>query len=121
MITIIAIIGWTLFVLLACVYFVGLKDNVTETTALSIYVLGILLSDEFRDANRSGFERALREARAGGMPAGELVFRVMKGVIANAKGHYKKGNPPNSLTMVIDLVEQMPVGTTSTGHHTSGH
>ena len=108
MVTIIAIVGWVLLAFLACVYFAGLKDNVTETSALSIYALSILLSDDFRDDTRGDFERLLRESRARGMSAIQLVFCVQKAIIKEAKNHYKKGNPPNSLSMVIALAEKMP-------------
>ena len=89
---IIAVVGWVLFLLTAIFYMVGNKSNVEESQSLAVYSLAVLLSDEFREANRKGFESAMHEGRSKGMDTQAVTYGLVQGVARNAKRCYKGQN-----------------------------
>jgi len=88
MMTIIAISGWTAFLFVAVLYRIGNKINVEETTALEAFSLALLLSDEFRAANRGGIERAI-SVNAPSSTTDTTMRGIMTTMLSLAKSYYR--------------------------------
>jgi hypothetical protein len=105
---VVAALGWLLFVFMAILYFTGNKLNTHETNALAVYSLALLLSEEFRTANREGFKIAIQEGQSKKMNAESLVYGLMQGVTHNAKRYFKNaGNDLNTISLVTDAVSKI--------------
>jgi uncharacterized membrane protein len=105
---IIAVVGWVLFLLTAILYMVGNKSNVDESQSLAVYSLAVLLSGEFREANRKGFETAMQEGRSKGMDAQAVTYGLVQGVTHNAKRYYKGQNENlDTLALVMEYVKKV--------------
>jgi hypothetical protein len=108
LIIVIAAVGWVLFLLAAVLYVAGNRLNAEESHALAVYSLALLLSDEFRDANRNGFEAAIREGRSKGVETQAVIYGLMQGVTQNAKRYYKgKNQNLDTLALVMDYVSKV--------------
>jgi hypothetical protein len=102
---IITVVGWSLFVLITCLYFVGNKINVREEQALALYSLAVLFSDEFRTANRTGFEMVVEEAHSKNVSTDRIVYGLMTAVEQNAKRYH---NPaPGELSTLALVFEKV--------------
>ena len=88
MITIIAISGWVAFLFVAVLYRIGNKINVEETTALEAFSLALLLSDEFRAANRDGIQRAI-SVNAPSSTTDAIMRGIMTTMLNLAKNYYR--------------------------------
>src|SRR6266403_3571861 len=85
---ILAIVGWSLFIIVTCLYIIGNKVNVKEEQALALYNLAVLFSDEFRTANRTGFEMSIQEAHSKNVGTDRIVYGMMGAVRQNAKRYH---------------------------------
>ena len=81
----VAIVGWLLFLFTLVLYRVGNRLNSAETNALALFSLALMLSDDFRDPIRSGYEKAICDAND--IEPTPLTFRLMLGVTETAKGY----------------------------------
>jgi len=97
MITIITISGWAAFLFVAVLYRIGNKINVEETTALEAFSLALLLSNEFRTANRDGIQRAI-SANATSSTTDAIMRGIMTTTLNLAKNYYR--NPGSERTDV---------------------
>ena len=100
-----AVTGWILFTLVACLYFVGSILNVNEEQALELYILALLFSDDFRTANRSGFEMSIEKGHSESVSTKKIVYGLMGAVRDNAKRYHNA--PPgklDTLTLVSGIV-----------------
>lgn len=104
--TVVAVIGWLLFLLTANLYRVGNKQNSQETNSLAAYCLALMFSDEFRTSVFGGISRAAKEARSQGMPPQVLMYRLMQGVTKNAASHYKPDADVNTISLVTRLLDR---------------
>jgi hypothetical protein len=98
MTTIIAIVGWLLFLAVARLYWVGNRLNSQESNALALYSLAITLSDDFRSGVRAGVDQAI--GKLGSAPQKTVMYGLIEGVTENAKSCYK----PDSEISTIDIV-----------------
>jgi hypothetical protein len=101
MMTIIAISGWAAFLFVAVLYRIGNKINVEETTALEAFSLALLLSDEFRAANRDGIQRAIC-VNAPSSTTDTTMWGIMTTMLKLAKNYYR--NWGNERTDVDTLI-----------------
>ncbi len=101
MMTIIAISGWAAFLFVAVLYRIGNKINVEETAALEAFSLALLLSDEFRAANRDGIQRAI-SVNAPSSTTDTTMRGIMTTMLNLAKNYYR--NWGNERTDVNTLV-----------------
>ena len=105
--TVLAIGGWALFVTMSLLYWFGNKINNHETNALAVFSLAALLSDDFRSATRSGFDKAIQEGHSAGIDPKDLTFRLMQGVTQNAKNLYNKEDAPiNTIDVVLNAIKK---------------
>jgi hypothetical protein len=106
MITIIAVVGWLLFLFTAFLYWVGNRLNSQESNSLAMYSLAVMLSDDFRGAVRAGFERAIQEARARGSAPQTVTYGLIEGITQNAKSCYKPDAEISTISIVTDIVKK---------------
>lgn len=105
---IIAIVGWSLFILTAGLYLIGNKINVREEQALALFGLAALFSDEFRSAIRNGFEMSIREAHEKNVADGQIVYGLMRATLNSAKRyHDNNADEVNTLRLVLDLIAKV--------------
>lgn len=102
---IIAIVGWSLFILTACLYFIGNKINAKEEQALALYSLAALFSDEFRAANRTGFEMSVQEAHSKNVSADRIVYGLMRAAQQSAKRYHDPApGELSTLALIFDII-----------------
>ncbi len=89
MITIIAVVGWVLFLFIGFLYWVGNRLNAQESLALATYSLALVLSDDFRSAVRAGFDQAVQESRSRGSSPQTATYGLTQAVTENAKSCFK--------------------------------
>jgi hypothetical protein len=102
---ILAIVGWFLFILAACLYVIGNKINVKEEQALALYSLAALFSDEFRAANRTGFEMSVQEAHSKNVGTDRIVYGLMRAVEQSAKRYHDPA--PGELSTLALVFEKV--------------
>src|SRR5215813_4024543 len=102
MITIIAIVGWLLFLAVVFLYWVGNRLNSQESNALAGYSLAIILSDDFRTAVRAGFDQVIRESPDRRSALQTVMYKLIHAVTENAKSCYRPDSEISTITIVTD-------------------
>ena len=105
MITIIAVVGWLLFLGMACLYFVGNRINARDENALASFGLAVIFSDAIRDATREGYARSVREIPA--VDPKLTAWRLIQAIKSTAAMYYEGDAEVFSPTVVAQAVEQM--------------
>lgn len=106
MITIIAVVGWLLFLLTGFLYWVGNRLNAQESLALATYSLALFLSDDFRSAVRAGFDKAIQEARSRGSSPQTTIYGLTQAVTENAKSCFRPGAEISTISIVTGIVNK---------------
>jgi len=101
---IIAVIGWVLFILTALLYFAGLRMNAAERTALAVYSLALLLSDEFRDGTRKAFDDRIEGARRKSPNTRALTYFLMQVITQAAKESTRPESGVNTYGLVLSAL-----------------
>ena len=91
---------------MALLYWVGMKSDSQEGNALAVYSLALLLSDDFRSANKAGFNRAIADAKSRGTSSQSVVYGLMEAITQNAKTCYKPESDINTISIVTDILSR---------------
>src|SRR5438094_930216 len=103
-ITVVAVIGWLLFLVTILLYWVGNRLNAKESNSLATYSLALMLSDEFRSATQAGFNAAIREARSRGSTLEAVTYGLVEAITQNAKSCYKAESDISTISIVTTIL-----------------
>ena len=104
LITILAVVGWLLFIATAVLYRVGNRINARQEAALSWFALALAMSDNFRTGTKQGWERVVREARQTGVDANKIEWGLFQTVGMTANGHYRDDADILSVAIATDAI-----------------
>jgi len=105
LITILAVVGWLLFVATAVLYRVGNRINARQEAALSWFALALTMSDDFRTGTKQGWERVVREARQTGVDANKIEWGLFQTVATAANGYYRDDSDVLSVAIAVDAIK----------------
>lgn len=105
LITILAVVGWLLFVATAVLYRVGNRINARQEAALSWFALALAMSDNFRNGTKQGYERAVREWRETGIDSNKIEWGLFQTVTQTANDRYREDSDLFTVGIAVDAIK----------------
>ncbi|HZZ42779.1 MAG TPA: hypothetical protein VFE58_07565 [Tepidisphaeraceae bacterium] len=104
--TILALIGWLLFLATAVLYWIGNRLNSKENNSLAMYSLALIFSDKFRTGIQTGFKKSVMEACEQSLKTQNIIFDLMNAITLSAEKYYVPQSDINTFSIVTNAIEK---------------